>query len=178
VRQGDAPDLLFANHLGSWHDQVRNTHQSHELRVSTPDESHARGTAGAYWEKFVIADNMNFNYMTHSAVHAGEPRCLAAGGYQDCVAAVGPIPGYLPPPIPACATTNTAFGEDVHRGYKQRVFRTSSTSTSSRRSSRSPAVPLLSLHRVRARIQVHTRHRLHPERAQRLLRRRHQHRRA
>ena len=35
--------------VGSWRDQV-NTHQSHELRVTTSEENRFRATLGAYWE--------------------------------------------------------------------------------------------------------------------------------
>jgi iron complex outermembrane receptor protein len=106
--------------IGSWHDQVRNAHQSHELRVSTSEENRIRGTAGIYWEKFVIDDDMNFNYMPI-------PQCdtanlaISAGGGPDCVAAVGPIPGYYATDPNTRLGTNTAFGEDDQRGYVQRA---------------------------------------------------------
>ena len=78
--------------MGGWHDKVRNTHQSHELRFSTNADYRLRGLVGAYWEKFVIDDNMNFNYL-------GIPQCsaenlaIALGGGPDCLSAVGPTPG-------------------------------------------------------------------------------------
>ena len=80
--------------------------------------------SGAYWEKFVIDDNMNFNYL-------GIPQCsqanldIALGGGPDCLSAVGPTPGTFAG-IRGCApNANTAFGEDVQRGYKQTAFFTS-----------------------------------------------------
>ena len=54
--------------VANWRDQVRNTHQSHELRFTTNADYRVRGLAGFYWEKFVIDDNMNFNYL-------GIPQC-------------------------------------------------------------------------------------------------------
>src|ERR1019366_8188813 len=48
--------------ITSWRDQVNNTHQSHEFRLSTPDDWRLRGIVGAYWEDFEIKDVMNFNY--------------------------------------------------------------------------------------------------------------------
>jgi iron complex outermembrane recepter protein len=108
--------------VGSWRDQVRNTHVSHEFRLSTNEEYRLRGLAGAYYEMFNIYDDMNFNYM-------GIPQCspqnlaISQAGGPDCVTTVGPVfpgafawhPGYR-------TDTNTAFGEDVLRGYKQFAF--------------------------------------------------------
>jgi iron complex outermembrane recepter protein len=55
--------LQCAPPTGSWRDIVHNTHQSHELRISTDPEQRIRALAGFYWEKFVIDDEMNFNYV-------------------------------------------------------------------------------------------------------------------
>ncbi len=107
--------------VGTWRDQVENDHQSHELRLQTSDDNRLRATVGAYWEKFNIKDNMNFNYM-------GIPQCtpanlaISAAGGPDCVEAVGPIPGYYATDPSLRVGTNTAFGEDVQRGYKQLAF--------------------------------------------------------
>src|SRR6202011_3046324 len=56
------PTICYAP-VGSWRDQVRNTHQSHEFRVSTNEDYRLRALAGAFWEEFVVYDDMNFNYM-------------------------------------------------------------------------------------------------------------------
>jgi iron complex outermembrane recepter protein len=108
--------------VGSWRDQVRNTHQSHEFRVSTNEDYRLRGLVGAFWEKFSIYDDMNFNYM-------GIPQCspanlaISAAGGGDCVTDVGPVlPGYFAGTPGYRINTNTAFGEDVLRGYKQLAF--------------------------------------------------------
>jgi iron complex outermembrane receptor protein len=106
--------------IGSWHDTVRNTHQSHELRFTTSEENRIRGTGGVYWEKFVIDDVMNFNYMPIPQCDAANLAISNAGG-PDCVAAVGPIPGYYSTDPSTRVGTNTAFGEDVQRGYVQRA---------------------------------------------------------
>ena len=74
-------------------DQVENTHQSHEIRVSTPDDWRLRGLVGAFWEKFEIDDQMNFNYLPHALVLAGEPRdceCWRPGLHSIG----GPVPGF------------------------------------------------------------------------------------
>ena len=44
--------LQCSTAVGNWHDHVRNTHNSQELRFSTPLENRLRALAGFYWEKF------------------------------------------------------------------------------------------------------------------------------
>jgi iron complex outermembrane recepter protein len=58
--------------VGDWNDNVTNTHQSHEIRVSTPEDLVLRGLLGVYYEKFDIYDQMNFNYLPI-------PQCGQAG---------------------------------------------------------------------------------------------------
>jgi len=131
--QGNFPTQLTGHKLqcstsvANWRDQVRNTHQSHELRFTTNADDRIRGLAGFYWEKFVIDDNMNFNYL-------GIPQCDQANlnnalnspdGSADCLSAVGPLPGAIATSPGLRADANTAFGEDVQRGYKQKAFFTS-----------------------------------------------------
>ena len=106
---------------GNWRDIVDNTHQSHELRLSTSADNRVRALAGAFWEDFVIKDNMNFNYMQIPQCDPANLAISAAGG-PDCVAAVGPIPGFYARDPHVREGTNTAFGEDVRRGYEQTAF--------------------------------------------------------
>jgi iron complex outermembrane receptor protein len=110
--------------VGDWNDTVENTHQSHEIRLSTSDDLRIRGVVGGFWEEFVIKDQMNFNYL-------GIPQCnaanlaISAGGGPDCLSAVGPIPGNFAEDPGLRENSNTAFGEDVKRGYRQTAFFTS-----------------------------------------------------
>ena len=110
--------LQCSTAVGNWHDTVRNVHQSHELRLSTNEDNRIRGLFGAYWEKFTIYDNMNFNYL-------GIPQCdstnlaIALGGGPDCLSAVGPTPNSFASDPGLRLNSNTAFGEDDQRGYKQ-----------------------------------------------------------
>lgn len=112
--------LQCSTAVGNWHDSVRNTHQSHEFRISSNADNRVRVLAGLYWEKFVIYDNMNFNYL-------GIPQCnatnlaIALGGGADCLSAVGPIPGTFANDPGLRLNENTAFGEDLQRGYKQKA---------------------------------------------------------
>ena len=101
----------------SWHDSTRNTHLSQEARLSTPDDWRLRGIVGAYYEDFKIYDDMNFNYKTIPTCTAAD---LAAqvGGEPVCLGAVEPYPGSTAND-PNPRGPNTAFGEDVQRGYTQ-----------------------------------------------------------
>jgi len=105
---------------GYWNDSVENQHQSHEIRVTSPDQYFVRGTAGAYWEKFEIEDQMNFDYLD---IPSCTPQNLAisdAGG-ADCVQQTGPLPG-TSAVDPSLRGSSTAFGEDIQRGYTQTAF--------------------------------------------------------
>jgi iron complex outermembrane receptor protein len=104
--------------VGAWRDIVDNTHWSHELRVSTNPASRVRGLVGVYWEKFVINDNMNFNYLTIPQCDPANLAAALAGG-PDCLSAVGPVPGTQASDPSLRAQQNDAFGEDDQRGYKQ-----------------------------------------------------------
>jgi iron complex outermembrane recepter protein len=110
--------------VGAWHDQMHNQHQSHEVRISTPESARARLLVGGYWEKFVIDDQLDFNYL-------GIPQCStdnlasALAGGPACVAAVGPLPGAYAGNPALRENMNNAFGDDVQRGYKQFAFFTS-----------------------------------------------------
>jgi iron complex outermembrane recepter protein len=122
IGKGVGP-LTCYSPVTSWVDHVETTHQSHELRLSTPDDWRLRGLVGAFWEDFDIKDDMNFLYKTI-------PSCTPANlvlyqeGQQACVGNVIPAPGTAAID-PTERTDNTAFGEDLERGYKQTAFFTS-----------------------------------------------------
>ena len=99
-----------------WNDTIRNTHQTHEFRISSPEHSRVRVIAGAYYEQFKIQDNMDFNYETI-------PSCsiYADPTAQPCVGQERTNPNATanhPGPVPV----GTAFGEDSQRGYRQLAF--------------------------------------------------------
>jgi iron complex outermembrane receptor protein len=110
--------------VGRWHDQVYNTHQSHELRFSTSEDNRLRALVGGFWEDFAIHDNMNFNYLNIPQCDAANLAISAAGG-PDCVTAVGPRPGTVASDPSLRVNSNTAFGEDAKRGYRQAAAFTS-----------------------------------------------------
>jgi outer membrane receptor protein involved in Fe transport len=110
----------------SWNDYVQTTHQSHELRFSTPDDWRTRALVGAFWEDFDIKDDMNFRYTTIPSCGAAGSAALAAyaAGTAVCKGNVIPFPGAAAID-PGVRDDNVAFGEDLERGYKQWALFTS-----------------------------------------------------
>jgi hypothetical protein len=51
----------------TWHDVERNTHQSHELRLSTPEDQRIRGIGGLFWEDYKIQEQVDWLYGTATA---------------------------------------------------------------------------------------------------------------
>jgi outer membrane receptor protein involved in Fe transport len=109
--------------VSSWDDHVETTHQSHELRLSTPDDWRLRGLIGAFWEDFDIKDDMNFLYKSIPSCTPAN-LLLYGAGTQVCVGNVIPAPGYAAID-PTQRNDDVAFGEDLERGYKQTAFFTS-----------------------------------------------------
>jgi outer membrane receptor protein involved in Fe transport len=107
-----------------WHDTIRNTHQSHEFRVTSPDSFPLHVIAGAYWERFKIQDNMNFEYKNiPSCTPQNYAIAVAGGGSAStvCVANVIPNPASTSND-PSVRDNNDGFGEDTQRGYDQLAF--------------------------------------------------------
>ncbi|HTV95177.1 MAG TPA: TonB-dependent receptor plug domain-containing protein [Steroidobacteraceae bacterium] len=100
----------------TWNETERNTHQSHELRLSTPDDWRMRAIVGAFWEELQIDDQLNWLYKTL-------PACTASVMY-GCLTDVAP-PSGSSVNDPSVRNDNTAFFNDVKRGYRQTAFFTS-----------------------------------------------------
>ena len=103
-----------------WDDNVRNTHLSNEIRLSSPDTWRFRFIVGAFEEQFRIYDVMNFNYKTIPACSPANLTIALAGG-QPCLANVRTAPGSTAND-PGIRGDMTAFGEDTQRGYDQTAF--------------------------------------------------------
>ncbi|RUL76084.1 TonB-dependent receptor [Dyella choica] len=97
--------------VGYWNDRVASTHETHELRLSTPDDYRLRAIGGLYYENFNIDDHMNFDYRTIPSCTPQNLTSALAGG-APCVANAMSSPGVMLP-------DGTAFGEVERRGYKQ-----------------------------------------------------------
>src|SRR5580704_8403702 len=97
----------------TWNETLRNTHQSHELRLSTPDSWRVRAIGGLFWENLRIYDQLNWLYKTL-------PPCTDTVQF-GCLTIVGPVgTSSLNNPDPIRGD-NVAFFNDVKRGYTQRA---------------------------------------------------------
>jgi iron complex outermembrane receptor protein len=91
-----------------WKENETNSHQSHELRLSTPDDKRVRALVGVYWEDYKILDQTQWTYATI-------PVCSPTGLDVNCFLPIQPWPGSPPfTPNPA-----SGFFDDVERNYKQ-----------------------------------------------------------
>jgi iron complex outermembrane receptor protein len=100
----------------TWREQERNTHLSHELRVSTPANWRIRGVGGLFYENYQIQDQLDYLFL--SALPFFHP--------------IGPPTGYYTSGgvfVPDLATSNNpnvrepqdAFFNDITRGYTQKA---------------------------------------------------------
>jgi iron complex outermembrane recepter protein len=85
-----------------WNDIENNTHQTHELRLSTPDDWRARGIFGLFWEDYQIKDNSNWFYADPQAGFLGQAPAAGSTAIDPSVRPAG-----------------DAFFDDITRGYKQ-----------------------------------------------------------
>jgi iron complex outermembrane recepter protein len=111
---GAGPAICYSPVMG-WHDYFKTSHQSHEVRFSTPDDWRERLLLGAFWENLQIKDDMNFLQKTIPSCTAANLTAALAGG-PPCLGNVTPVNAAIDPTTRG-DTTN--FGEDVQRGYKQ-----------------------------------------------------------
>jgi iron complex outermembrane recepter protein len=88
----------------TWHNVERNTHQSHEIRLSTADDARLRAIGGIFWEDYRVQTSQNFLYGA------------AAAGF----APFGPEPG-VAAFDPSLRPAGTVFFSDITRGYEQKA---------------------------------------------------------
>ena len=112
--QGLAPTCFSPS--ATWNETERNTHQSHELRLSTPDDWRLRGIVGAFWEELQIDDQLNWLYKTL-------PACTTTVT-NGCLTDLATVPG-TSVNNPGPRGDNVSFFNDVQRGYRQTAFFTS-----------------------------------------------------
>jgi iron complex outermembrane recepter protein len=87
-----------------WQETDHATHNSQELRLSTPDDWRLRGIGGIFWEDYSVAENIDWSYKT-------------APGFTN----IGPAPG-AKVRNPNIRGDNVSFFDDVTRGYKQKAI--------------------------------------------------------
>ena len=117
----------------SWHDQVRNTHQSHELRLSTPNSWRVRGIGGLFYENYQIQERADWLYRT--AISYFNPIGPPTGYYTLNGSTTRPngqpvrfnTQGavFIPAPVtsinPNVSPPDDGFFNDITRGYTQKA---------------------------------------------------------
>jgi outer membrane receptor protein involved in Fe transport len=117
----------------TWHDVERNTHQSHELRVSTPGDWRIRGIGGLFYENYRIQEQVDFFNLT--ALPYFHPIGPPTGYYtlngSTMQSNGSPVqfntPGavFLPAPVtsnnPNVRPLGDGFFNDITRGYTQKA---------------------------------------------------------
>ncbi len=117
----------------TWHDVERNTHQSQELRLSTPADWRIRGIGGLFYENYQIQEQVDWFYLT--ALPYFNPIGPPTGYYT--VNGSRTLPNGKPVQfdsqgavfVPAPVTSNNpnvrplgdGFFDDITRGYRQRA---------------------------------------------------------
>jgi outer membrane receptor protein involved in Fe transport len=94
-----------------WTDHEQTTHQSHEIRVSTPDDGRIRGIGGLFYEKYAVHEQTDWFYGTSPNFYPiGPPTEDAAGA-----------------PYPVTSNNSNvrprgdSFFDDITRGYQQKA---------------------------------------------------------
>jgi iron complex outermembrane recepter protein len=117
----------------TWHDLERNTHQSHELRVSTPGNWRLRGIGGLFYESYRIQEQTDWFYLT--ALPYFHPIGPPTGYYTlngsprlpdgQLVGVFTPGAVFVPAPVtsnnPHTRPLGDGFFDDITRGYTQKA---------------------------------------------------------
>jgi outer membrane receptor protein involved in Fe transport len=99
----DSPGTCFSP-SSTWRVHEKNTHQSHEFRLSTPDDARLRAIGGLFWEDYKIYENADWLYKA------------AEAGFSPIVPPTGSVAIN-----PTVRDENVAFFDDITRGYKQKA---------------------------------------------------------
>jgi outer membrane receptor protein involved in Fe transport len=113
----------------TWHDRARNTHQSHELRVTTPEHWRLRGIGGLFYEDFKIQDQTDWFYLTATPYFnpiAPPTGYFLVNGKVVCTCQPEPgatfVPGHPATTVdPNTRPADDAFFNDLTRRYTQRA---------------------------------------------------------
>ena len=120
----------------TWRDLETNTHQSHELRVSTPDDRRVRALGGLFFERYAIYDQTDWFYLT--ALNYFNPVAPVTGYWalngspykpdgQVVSASDQSIGAVYLPGTPTLNNSNPrplgdAYFNDITRGYEQKAI--------------------------------------------------------
>ena len=117
----------------TWRDLERNTHQSHELRVSTPGDWRIRGIGGLFYENYRIQEQVDWLYLT--AFPYFNPIGPPTGYYSLNGSQLQPDGSpvqyftqgavFVPAPVtsgnPNIRPPGVGFFNDITRGYQQQA---------------------------------------------------------
>ncbi len=117
----------------TWHDRERNTHQSHELRLSTPGNWRIRGIGGLFFENYQIQDQVDWFYL--SALPYFHPIGPPTGYYTLNGSTLQPngapvtwstqgavlVPAPVTSNNPNVRPPGDGFFNDITRGYTQKA---------------------------------------------------------
>jgi iron complex outermembrane receptor protein len=115
----------------TWRDLERNTHQSHELRLSTPGDWRIRGIGGLFYEDYRIQEQVDWLYLTAlpyfnpigppTGYYVVNGSQLLPDGSQVRFLTPGAV--FVPAPVtsnnPNARALGDGFFNDITRGYKQ-----------------------------------------------------------
>ena len=96
----------------TWHDTEKNTHQSQEFRLTTPDDGRLRAVGGLYYEQFIITDDIEYGLKT-------VPTCSPTINV-NCFNNIQPYPGAFTS-NPAVRNDNTASFFNFQRTIDQKA---------------------------------------------------------
>ena len=102
----------------SWRETERNTHQQHELRLSTPDDWRVRAIAGVYYEDNTLYDQTAWLYKTMPACTSNAVPGTPGNGNTGCLSDVATFPGTSVVNA-GLQSDNTSFYQDQVRETKQ-----------------------------------------------------------
>src|SRR5438876_8696746 len=99
-----------------WTDHQQDTHQSHEIRLSTPTDWRIRALVGGFYEKYLIYEGTDWFYGTSPNFYPiGPPQVYAVPGTNPVQIAPYPVTVQNPNVRPL----GDAFFDDIKRGYTQ-----------------------------------------------------------
>ena len=109
---GNKPTGVCYSPAGTWQDTEKNTHNTQELRFSSPDDLRVRGIGGLYWEEYKIYDDNNWLYKT-------VPTCSPTFN-DNCFNNVQPLPG-MTANDPSQRNDSVGFFDDSTRTVIQKA---------------------------------------------------------
>jgi outer membrane receptor protein involved in Fe transport len=135
----DPKQAFCASPSATWRDTERNTHISHEFRLSTPDDWRVRAIGGLFYENYKIGEVVDWNYLT--ATNIFNPIAPPNGYFADAAGNIiqpsgsnagrpyrfnSPGVHFVPSGIPSVNDPNNrppsvGFFDDIKRGYTQKA---------------------------------------------------------